>query len=178
MDLHDFDSVSLYFDEPCSPEVSALLDEASGGYADGSCELPLLRAHLLAPEQLVVLVGLYRFYFYQHRHADADLIAQRAMSVTARRLLLPERWTEVDPLGLADAAGCSMGLLRFWLMALKARAVLALRAGHLIVGKRMLEKLKELDDCDRLGIRPLLDAVAQHEREAFDHPAAEPPATT
>lgn len=160
MDLHDFDAVSLYFDEPCTPEVAALLDQAAGGYTAGDCELPLLRAHLLAPGQLSVLVGLYRFYFYQHRHADADLIATRAMSAAAQRLALPDAWWDVREPLLADAALRSIGLLRFWLMALKARAVLALRAGHLIVGRRMLEKLIELDECDRLGVRSLLELVA------------------
>lgn len=170
MDLHEFDDTSQYFDDACAPEVAALLDEAANGYASGNCELPLLRAHLIAPEQLSVLVGLYRFYFYQHRHADADLIAQRAMNAAARRLALPEHWFEVGEPLIADAAMRSMGLLRFWLMALKARALLALRAGHVIVGQRMLTKLRELDELDRLGVAPLLKVVSRHQYEGFKKP--------
>ena len=52
-----------------------------------------------------------------------------------------------------------MGLLRFWLLALKARAVLALREGRTVVGQQMLEKLAILDQHDRLGASALLTVV-------------------
>ncbi|MCB1907605.1 MAG: hypothetical protein KDH15_09570 [Rhodocyclaceae bacterium] len=169
MDLHDFDSVSLYFDDACPPEVDALLDTAAQGCVDGEGELPLLQAHLHAPEQLVVLVGLYRYYFYRHRLAEADVVAQRAMQVSGRRLGLPDDWQRMDQIALADAASRSIGLLRFWLLALKARAILALRDGRIPAGRQMLEKLVTLDQHDRLGASALLavignvDAVAASE---------------
>ncbi|MCB1887995.1 MAG: hypothetical protein KDH20_10355 [Rhodocyclaceae bacterium] len=159
MDLHDFDSASLYFDEPCPETVEALMVEAAEGYEDGSGELPLLKAHFLAPGQLTVLVGLYRFYFYKHRLADADCVAARAMATSGERLGLPEDWSDADEIALACAASRSIGLLRFWLLALKARAILALREGHLDKGRQMLDKLTELDQHDRLGVRPLIDVL-------------------
>ena len=159
MDLHDFDSVSLYFDDACPPEVLGLLDMAARSCIEGEGELPLLQAYLHAPEQLVVLVGLYRYYFYKHRLAEADLVARRAMAVSGRRLGLPDDWQQMDQIALADAASRSMGLLRFWLLALKARAVLALREGRTVVGQQMLEKLAILDQHDRLGASALLTVV-------------------
>ncbi len=170
MDLHDFDSASLYFDEPSSDAVEALMVEAAEGYEDGSGELALLKAHFLAPRQLTVLVGLYRFYFYKHRLTDADCVAVRAMATAGERLGLPDDWSEADEIALACAASRSIGLLRFWLLALKARAILALRDGRLVEGRRMLDKLRELDQHDRLGVRPLIDVLNGLASEA-DSPA-------
>ncbi|MCB1956375.1 MAG: hypothetical protein KDG55_11910 [Rhodocyclaceae bacterium] len=159
MDLHDFDSASLYFDEPCPAEVQELMQVAADGYEDGSGELALLQAYFIAPAQLTVLVGLYRFYFYKHRLAEADRVAIRSMTTSGERLGLPDDWTEADEIALACAASRSIGLLRFWLLALKARAILALREGRLADGRRMLDKLQELDRHDRLGAKPLIDVL-------------------
>lgn len=161
MDLHDFDTTSLYFDDPCPPQVDALLAAAAEAYASGEGELPLLQAYFLAPDQLMVLVGLYRYYFYQHRLADADVVAQRAMAVAGERLGFPADWRYLDTLGLGAGIRQSMGLARFWLMSLKARAVLALRDGRLDQAGAMLGKLRELDEMDRLGVKPLIDVLEQ-----------------
>jgi hypothetical protein len=170
MDLHDFDTTSLYFDEPCPARVEALIAEAAEAYASGEGELPLLRAYLLAPEQLVVLVGMYRYYFYQHRLADADLVAKRAMTVSGERLGFPADWRHLDALGLGSGIRQSMGLARFWLMSLKARAILALREGRLVQARAMLDKLRELDEMDRLGVQPLIDLL-DRAAEAGELPA-------
>lgn len=170
MDLHDFDTTSLYFDEPCPPRVEALIAEASEGYASGEGELPLLQAYFLAPGQLVVLVGMYRYYFYQHRLGDADLVAVRAMAVSGERLGLPSDWRHLDALGLGAGIRQSMGLARFWLMSLKARAILALREGRLEQARAMLDKLRELDEMDRLGVQPLIDLL-ERAAEAGELPA-------
>lgn len=161
MDLHDFDTTSLYFDEPCPPRVEALLAEAAEGYASGEGELPLLQAYFLAPDQLMVLVGLYRFYFYQHRLADADVVARRAMTVSGELLGFPSDWQYLDTQSLGAGIRQSMGLARFWLMSLKARAVLALREGRLDEAAAMLGKLRELDEMDRLGVKPLIEVLEQ-----------------
>jgi len=171
MDLHDFDSASLYFDDPCPPTVVGLMNEAAAAYADDGSELPLLRAYFLAPEQLTVLVGLYRYYFYKHRLSDADVVAVRAMQVAGHRLGLPDDWPLADEMALACAASRSIGLLRFWLLALKARAVLAMRDGRLGVGRQMLEKLLELDQHDRLGVKPLLAVIASTESDDGEQPS-------
>ena len=159
MDLHDFESTDLYFDEACPPLVDGLLAEAAEGYASGEAELPLLRAYFLAPQQLSVLVGLYRFYFYQHRLGDADQVAVRAMEIAGQRLGFPDDWQRVSTVALGMAVPRSMGLVRFWLMCLKARAILALREQRLDVAGQMLQALRGLDECDRLGVQPLLDLL-------------------
>ncbi|HLY96123.1 MAG TPA: hypothetical protein VKO66_02840, partial [Sideroxyarcus sp.] len=65
MDLLDFETAELYFDEPLTPEVARLIVAAADNYGSDEGELMLLRANFMAPQHLMVLVALYRYYFYQ-----------------------------------------------------------------------------------------------------------------
>jgi tetratricopeptide (TPR) repeat protein len=169
MDLMHFDQTTLYFDDPLPPDVERLLQDAGTCYgnSDGhdEAETMLLRAYFLAPQQLMVLVALYRYYFYQHRLDDALRVADRALEVAGRRLSLPAQWQQLHPEHLGHAVLVSMGLLRFYLMVLKAAGYLHLRLGDTASGRAMLEKLCALDSHDRLGGKSLLDLVRE-EREA------------
>ena len=80
MDLLDFSDCKLYFEEPMPAEAERLIAQAASEYGEPGAEMALLRAHLLAPENLSVLVGLYRYYFYQHRLDDA-LVVGSALDV-------------------------------------------------------------------------------------------------
>ncbi|MBI5331464.1 MAG: hypothetical protein HZB71_12725 [Betaproteobacteria bacterium] len=163
MDLMNFDQTTLYFDDPLAPEIEGLLREAAACYGEAEAEALLLRAYFLAPEQLVVLVALYRYYFYQHRAEDALLVAARTLEVSARRLDLPEDWRRLQADHVGHAVLRSMGLLRFHLMVLKAAAYLHLRQGDNATGRAMLETLTELDSHDRLGGKALLDLVREEQ---------------
>jgi hypothetical protein len=167
MDLMQFDQTTLYFDDPLPPEIEGLLREAGDCYGEAEAEGLLLRAYFLAPEQLMVLVALYRYYFYQHRLEDALLVADRALDVAGRRLDLPAKWQHLHPEHVGHAVMRSMGLLRFYLMVLKAAGYIQLRLGNTADGQAMLEKLAELDSHDRLGGKALLDVV-RAEREAVE----------
>lgn len=157
MDLMDFDQTMLYFDEPIKPEVEHLIANAAACYGSDEAELLLLRANFMAPDQLSVLVSLYRYYFYQHRLDDALLVAQSALSVAGRRLDFPDSWVCLQSVG--SGVMRSMGLVRFYLMVLKAAGYINLRLGRYDTGQAMLEKLVELDSFDRLGGRALLELV-------------------
>jgi hypothetical protein len=161
MDLMQFDQTTLYFDDPLPPGIEPLLLDAAACYGDGDAESLLLRAYFLAPEQLVVLVALYRYYFYQHRMEDALIVADRAMSIVARRLDLPAKWENLHPAHIGHAVLRSMGLLRFYLLVLKAAGYIHLRMGNSATGQAMLQKLVELDSHDRLGGKALLDVIVE-----------------
>jgi hypothetical protein len=156
MDLMDFDQTTLYFDDPVSPEVERLIAEAGAGYGSDETEGLLLRAHFLAPGQLVVLVALYRYYFYQHRLDDALIVADRALTAAGARLDFPAGWQQLHLQHLGYAVMRSMGLLRFYLMVLKAAGYINLRLGRNAQGEAMLTKLIEMDSHDRLGGKSLL----------------------
>lgn len=161
MDLMQFDLGGLYFDEPVAPEVEALIAEAGTVYGDARAEVLLHKAYFLAPEALLVLVALYRYYFYQHRLDDALRVADRALALVGARLGLPDDWRRLNPDYIGRAVMRSMGSLRFYLSVFKAAGYIHLRLGRLETGRAMLEKLVELDSHDRFGGKVLLDTVVE-----------------
>lgn len=160
MDLLDFEGQELYFDEAATQEVESLLQQAADAYGAGNAEAPLLRAYFLMPDNLSVLVGLYRYYYYQRRMEDTLRVAERAMAVAAARLGLPYDWRQLNSGYLGSAALRSMGLLRFYLLALKGAGYVSLRLGETDEGVEMLKKVSELDAHDRLGAQALLETVS------------------
>ncbi len=164
MDLLDLDGQQLYFDEPMPENVRQILMQAAAAYGDGQAESLLLKAFLYAPDNLSVLVALYRTYYYQHRLDEAKQVAQRTLLVVARRLDFPEDWRLVDLAELSHGVLKSMGLIRFYLLTLKADAYLHLRLGQLEEGKARLEKVAELDASDHFGANALLEMLARTEQ--------------
>ena len=159
MDLLDFDQTELYFDEPLAQDVARLLVDAADAYGTEASESYLLRANLMAPQHLMVLVALYRYYFYQHRLDDALLVAESAMAVVGRRLEFPDSWVNMHEENIGSGVIRSMGLVRFYLMVLKAAGYINLRLGNLETGRAMLEKLVQLDSHDRIGGKALLEVL-------------------
>lgn len=159
LDLLDITEDGLYFDEVCPVEVIQLIAEAAAHYGEPVAEQRLLYAYFLAPEQLSVLVALYRYYFYQHRLDDALVVAHRAIDASGRRLQFEGGWTSLGRVALGDAAMRSIGMLRFYLLALKGSAVILLRLGRLAEARSRLEKIAELDERDLLGVLPLLKVI-------------------
>ncbi len=174
MDLLDINVDTLYFERPLPAPVAALIDEASDLYAEDAdaAERCLLRAQLLAPEHLTVLVALYRFFFYRHRCEAALDIAERCIVTTARELGIDEDWRALDDARLAHAVQQSMPLTRFLLMALKGAGYLLLRLDRPAEARERLAKAAAFDSKDRLGVAALLrwadDAVAR--TQARDNP--------
>lgn len=165
MDLIDFEMGDLYFDEPAPEEVHVLVREAAAAYGEGGAEALLLRAYFLAPGDLGVLVALYRFYYYQHRLADALVAAMRALEASGGRVGLSADWRQVNEAELASAVKRSIALVRFYLLALKGAGCMMLRQGNLEEGAAMLGKVAELDPLDRLGATALLDVVSGAAKE-------------
>lgn len=172
MDLQDFDGDGLYFDEPQSAEVAGYMQAAADQYSEGLAEQSLLSALALAPHDLNVLVGLYRFYYYQHRFQEALGVAAQVMASVRPRLALPSVWRDIQPADLVSAAQHGVGLLRFYLLALKGAGYLCLRLGHFEHGKAMLAKVAELDTENRLGARLLLEVLEARNAQIIPFPTA------
>lgn len=164
MDLMDFQGENLYFEEDLPETVEELIKTASSLYSQGEAEQPLLKALVLAPVSLNVLVSLYRFYYYQHRLEDALKIAEQALGITALRLQVPKDWQEFNQQHL-QVPPASVALLRFHLFSFKAKAFLLLRLGHKEEAKAILEKLVALDENNRLGAKQLLEVTEIVEEE-------------
>jgi tetratricopeptide (TPR) repeat protein len=159
MDLAKFEPDELYFDTPVPEPVTDLLSRAAELYGEPMAETLLLRAYLIAPENLTVLVALYRYYFYQHRLEDALVIAERALNSSARLLSFPGNWRMLTRAHVGHGAHRSIGLVRFHLLALKAAGLVSLRLSRRRDAHEMLSKVAEMDDADRLGAKSLLNVV-------------------
>ncbi len=175
MDLLDFSDCKLYFEDALPAEAERLIAQAAADYGNPVAELSLLRAHLLAPEHLTVLVSLYRYYFYQHRLDEVLIVAEHAKRISARHLGIPNDWRQIDETQLGSAAATSFGLLRFYLLALKAESIVLLRLGRIAESRDRLTKLAALDSRDHLGAAKLLEVVDEFQSE--DTPAETPSIT-
>lgn len=159
VDLLDFDSEDLYFDEALNSEAKAYLESAAENYGDAKAEADLLRAYFLEPEHPMILVALYRYFYYQHRLNEALIVAERVLVVIAKRLELPSDWRDLSEGRLGSGVMISMTLIRFYMLALKGAGFLELRLGNYDSALERLEKVAELDSKDRLGAQALLEVV-------------------
>lgn len=157
MDLLDFNTTRLYYEQAPAPEIELLLKKASADYAAGTAEWFLKLAWSQAPRNLTVLVALYRFYYYSQRLEEALEVAEQAVSAAGDQLALPTDWRDLCAAMLdKESVPQAMGLVRFYLLAVKGAAVLCLRLGRLEEAIERLRKLAELDANDHLAVRELL----------------------
>ena len=156
MDLLDFDGEQMYFDRPVNARVDVLLQDAAARYGELEAEHSLLMAYFLEPEHPTVLVALYRYFYYRHRYADALIVADRAIGLSAVQLQVPTDWRTLSRDDLDRAAALSMTLTRFLLLALKGAGYLELRLGDAAGALERFEKVAEMDTCDRLGMSELV----------------------
>lgn len=159
MDLLQFEAHELYFEKADSPEIEALILQASQDYSDGEAELPLLRAYLRAPESLNVLVALNRFYYYQHRLSEALLISEKALELIRLSLEFPENWQNLTISHISSAPKDRLTRIRLYLFTLKSVGFLHMRLNELSLSQSIFKKLSELDEKDRIGAGPLLELV-------------------
>ena len=88
----------------------------------------------LAPGHAAVLIGLYRFYFYKGRLADALTVAKLCLEKAARENRLAADWQQVVA-GDAEFSHYENMLPRFYLFTLKGYAYLQMRLGNLEEGR-------------------------------------------
>ncbi|WP_428242791.1 hypothetical protein [Gynuella sp.] len=163
MDLLAFDGGQLYFEEHTRADVMALIEQAAEQYGAPLAEDLLMRALFMAPENLTVLVALYRYYFYQYRYEDALTITAKVLRVIAARIGFPPKWQDINMNDLGWGIMQSFQLVRLYLYALKGAGYLNLRQGRIDEAAAMLTKVVELDSRDRIGAQMLL-TVAEHQR--------------
>lgn len=163
MDLLDFDAQDLYFQQEDSREVQDLIKVAAEAYGSGEAELPLLQAYLRAPESLNVLVALNRFYYYQHRLADALLISEKALEIIRSGIEFPGDWQQLQMSHISEAPKDLLTRIRLYLFTLKSIGFLNMRMENLDLSRGIFEKLVALDEKDRIGAQGLLDLVVQRQ---------------
>ena len=130
-------------------------------------EAHLDAARAIAPGHPAVLIGLYRYYFYRNRLAEALGVARECLALAAALNRLGADWRGVRA-GEAEFGRYEAALPRFYLFTLKGYAYLQLRLGGLEEGRAAVDKLLELDPGDKIGARVLLDVLERHGRDDDD----------
>jgi tetratricopeptide (TPR) repeat protein len=140
---------------------------ASMAYADSSAaEMHLAMAAAVAPNNPVVKVGEYRYYFYKNRLQEALGVAMECLTIVAQELGLPSQWRAVSP-HHSDFRSDEPAH-RFYLFCLKAYAYLLLRLNQLEQGREAVEKLLELDPANKVGGQVLLDVLERIGKDDYD----------
>lgn len=156
---------SRYQNLSATAEVQLKL--ASLAYSDDAkAEMHLALAKAIAPENPVVHIGEYRYYFYKGRLNEALNVAETCLDMVSTELKLPLLWQQVTPqhgrFNSDDAAH------RFYLFTLKAYAYLLLRLYRLDEGRCAIEKLLELDPRNKVGGQLLLDVLERVGKDDYD----------
>jgi hypothetical protein len=121
-------------------------------------EKHLQEAQALAPGHAAVLIGLYRFYFYKGRLAEALEVARLCLAKAVQENGFAPDWRHVRATDAAFGAYENI-LPRFFLFSLKGYAYLQMRLGRLVEGREAVAKLLELDPTDKIGAKVLLDVL-------------------
>lgn len=139
--------------------VAAVLAGAQCARSEAAAaERALHTALSLEPDGLEVQLAAYRFYFYNHRLAEALPHAAHIITLMAQRLDIAADWRLVRP---DDAAFTSTEEApSLYLQALLAWGYASVRLGRTEEGRHALATVAELDPCDRFGARRLHDVVA------------------
>jgi tetratricopeptide (TPR) repeat protein len=127
-------------------------------HLDDIAENHLREAEALAPGHAAVLIGLYRFYFYKGRLAEALEVAERCLVKAAEENHLPVDWRAVRA-DHAEFGRYENILPRFFLFSLKGYAYLQMRLGQTEEGRVAVLKLLELDPTDKIGAKVLLGVL-------------------
>ena len=131
--------------------------------APETAEKAILEALALAPDDVEVRLGAYRFYFYNHYLAEALPHSEFIIAYAARRLNIAVDWRAVRPDDtLFEDLEAVPGL---YLQALIAWGYCKVRLGAQEEGCMALSKVVALDPRDRFGAGLILATVTKEADE-------------
>ena len=126
------------------PEVKKLLLLATENWEyTGLAEKYIRTALCKAGNNLDVLVGAYRFFFYKHQPAAALSIAQKVLQLIANKESLPKEWWQLRPILIARK---QEPLVRLYLNAYAAQGLVLAQLGKLEEAKIVSQRVREIDD--------------------------------
>ncbi len=126
------------------PEIKQLLLLASENWEyTGLAEKYIREALFKAGNNLDVLVGAYRFFFYKHQPATALSIAQQVLQSISTQENLPIEWSQLKPILITRK---EEPLIRLYLNAYAAKGLILAQLGKLDSAKEISQRVKEIDD--------------------------------
>ena len=125
-------------------EIKQLLFLASENWEyTGLAEKYIKEALSKAGNNLDVLVGAYRFFFYKHKPAIALSIARQLIRTIATQEDLPQEWSELQPILLIRKQEPN---IRLYLNAYAATGLVLAQLGELEEARDISHKVKQIDN--------------------------------
>ena len=148
------------------PEVKQLLLLASENWEDTELSEQYIREALSkAGNNLDVLVGAYRFFFYKHKPAIALAIAEKVIKAISSRGNLPSQWTQLQPI-LSDRI--NEPNIRLYLNAYAAKGLILAQLGKIEEAKIISQRVKEIDDSRQFCATTVFEVITKSPDEEED----------
>jgi hypothetical protein len=152
--------------EPAASQWRSLSSEPLGVFNQWDrVEHLLCAAQQQAPNELSLSEALYKLYAYSNQFAKAQVFINWVLHQSSQTCNLP-----VDPL-VASAQHSQQGSLsraaRYYLYALKANAIVALRQGELSRAQALVNQLQLLDPLDQVGGSVVVALVERMSEEEY-----------
>lgn len=163
--LYPLNGDQVQFGFALDPKANAHLQRAAVLVSNRSDSLEALKdAQASAPNQLEVLVALYKFHFYRGDTEKAQDLVFQTLVKASQQGGFAHDWTRLarETADWNDPRGPG----RVFLYSLKALAFIRLRQSDTDDSKSILNVLERLDPDDQIGanvIRDLLSAVKEDE---------------
>lgn len=109
----------------------------------------LLRAREELPQQVEILIALYKLYAYSNRFDESLAVIDEALTISAESEGFVADWRKLHQ-GSARWHPAT-GKTRYYLYSLKATGFVCLRKGEIERALEVLTKLLELDPQDQVG---------------------------
>jgi hypothetical protein len=126
------------------PEIKQLLLLASENWDNTVLAEKYIREALFRGENnLDVLVGAYRFFFYKHQPKVALSIARQVLSSLAATENLPHEWSQLKPILITHQQEPK---IRLYLNAYAAQSLILAQLGRIEEAKVISQRVREIDD--------------------------------
>ncbi|VEP13861.1 conserved hypothetical protein [Hyella patelloides LEGE 07179] len=148
------------------PEVKQLLLLASDNWEYTDLAEKYIREALFkASNNLDVLIGAYRFFFYKHQPATALSIAEQVLQTIATREHLPIEWSELKSILLARKLEPK---IRLYLNAYAAKGLILAQLGKIESAKAISERVREIDDSREFCSTTVFEVITRSPDEEED----------
>jgi len=163
VNIHSLVPDEVHFGFDLAPMINDSLQRAALMVASKKEALKaLIEANSSAPEQLEVLIALYKFYFYQGEIEQAEDLVFQTLIKASLQGGFSHKW---ETLTIESTDWNTLrGPERIYLYSLKALAFIRLRQEDLRNAESILDVLEQLDPNDQVGaevIRSLLYAIQE-----------------
>ena len=126
------------------PKVKQFLVLASENWEyTGLAEKYIREALFRAGNNLDVLVGAYRFFFYKSKPAAALQIANQVLQIVRKEENLPTAWEQLKPILVSRK---NEPLIRHYLNAYAATGLILAKLGKIEEAMLVTERVKSIDD--------------------------------